>query len=761
MVSQETDDGSRGPRDLPKYLGPYEYWNFGPGKGYAFPAMRHHPKYLTAFDKYRLTRRGEELDLPGTETTQPVNSWPPTLWKVPGWTFAPFVIEQQIDLVRDLEDLQKVLRRGLTEALRGSVGPRVALPYSRFRLAYPVPDRSMHAELPPGSGPCDPDRWKPDEGLCERIGKDKRITLVAVIDDGLPFAHRNFRDKSGCRSRVEFCWLQSVAIDVGEPTVLFGREYIREQIEELIAQHGDDEDTLYRVAGAMADSDEYGSLLAQHGTHGAHVMDLATGYAAERGDDPPEEIRIIAVQLPNMVTVDTSSFGKDAYILSAFHYIFHRADIIANCYDIKNLRLVINFSYGYSGGRHDGESDLEAAIDELVRKRREHRGPTALVLGAGNTFLDRMHGTICDDDFQQGVATLPWRVQPNDRTSNYLELWFPREFNPWGFTIELWDPWGRLRVSVPVDRERVFPLLTDDGNVIGELSADVHRAGAGNPAAEGKENRGTMPRWRVVVVLAPTEPENDSLPGAEAGKWTVAIKRDENAQPLGGPIHCWVQRATDIEVFRSGSRQSYFDDPADLRYTEGRDFEEEEAEDVFDTGGGDLNEADTEKAFVRRFGSLNGIATGSTSLVVAGYRLGAGLCSSLKRARPSRYSSAGWPYNKEKQVDCSSMSDRSRVLPGTIAAGVRSGSLSFVQGTSAAAPFVARQLATIFTTADDQTVAGAEYGNYLSLLRGYWDTGENLTRARLGAVRVPPHWQPGIDPDCLEDAALSPATIGE
>jgi len=28
------------------------------------------------------------------------------------------------------------------------------------------------------------------------------------------------------------------------------------------------------------------------------------------------------------------------------------------------------------------------------------------------------------------------------------------------------------------------------------------------------------------------------------------------------PIHCWIQRATDFESFRSGSRQSYFDEYA-------------------------------------------------------------------------------------------------------------------------------------------------------------------------------------------------------
>ncbi|MGT2503920.1 hypothetical protein ACVOMS_30135 [Bradyrhizobium guangxiense] len=262
-----------------------------------------------------------------------------------------------------------------------------------------------------------------------------------MIDDGLPFAHRNFRDKSGRSSRVEFCWLQSVAADRRQTSVLFGREYSREHIEDLIVQHGDDEDKLYRKAGATLDTEDLGHFIDRHATHGAHVMDLATGYAPERArqaydqnpreEEPREEIRIIAVQLPNTIAWDTSGFGKDMYMLSAFHYIFDRADIIAEGYKVKNLRLVINFSYGFSGGRHDGETELEAAINELVCKRRTRAArnnddpfgpsPTALVLPAGNTFLSRLHGLITRDDFVNNAVTLHWRVQPNDRTPSYLE----------------------------------------------------------------------------------------------------------------------------------------------------------------------------------------------------------------------------------------------------------------------------------------------------------------------------------------------------
>jgi len=101
---------------------------------------------------------------------------------------------------------------------------------------------------------------------------------------------------------------------------------------------------------------------------------------------------------------------------------------------------------------------------------------------------------------------------------------------------------------------------------------------------------------------------------------------------------------------------------------------------------------------------LNGLATGHTSLVVGGYRLGAGLGSSLARAQPARYSSAGTlkPDWIDKTVDCSSMSDRSRACRARSRPACAVDRSRSLQGTSTAAPFVARQLAETFVTAEEK-----------------------------------------------------------
>ncbi|MGB9366523.1 MAG: hypothetical protein WCE79_10970 [Xanthobacteraceae bacterium] len=719
---------------IPDGLGPYEMWNFGTGSDFVFSGAQRSSRYLSALVELQ---RAQGILNP-TPTGPAVKVWLPTLWKADKTRHDPFALRYVPFILRKPEGSTGgavdplTLRNWLLEGLsQNNIQPYlqyVDIARSRFRVGLPMAEGAMK-ELNTLE-PTEPD-WEADPEIPTNNGTQKRITIFAVIDDGLPFAHRNFRDASGKRTRVEFCWLQSAKAKEEQTSVLFGREYLRDEIEQYIADHGDDEDKLYRVAGVTDDTEGLASMIERHTTHGAHVMDLATGYAPERGEQPAEEIRIIGVQLPNVVTMDTSGVGKDMSVLSAFHYIFDRTDRIAEKYGIDRPRLVINFSYGYFGGPHDGQLDVEAAISELIATRRETRGPTALVLPAGNSFLDRMHAAIPETRFANGgEARIRWRLQPADRTPNFVEIWFPSDFNPFGYTVEVKDSGGVVRGSLPVGvaggiTDRICELSNRNGKQVGQLSADQHKGPKG--------------RWRVLVVTAPSEPEDEKHPRVEAGAWTIAIKRESGAATLGVEfIHCWIQRDTDPASLRTGARQSYFDDPDDVRYND----------------DGSLRELDTHDALIRRFGSLSGLATARHAMAVAGFRLGAGLGSSLDHARPVPYSCAGAENTawSEARITCSSMSDRAKALPGTVAAGTRSGARSVLQGTSAAAPFVARQLATTFMSASDEDVANAENENYLGLLQGpppnfqkHPPATRHTLEDRLGAVLVAPHWQPAME----------------
>ncbi|WP_434053123.1 MAG: S8 family serine peptidase [Roseibium sp.] len=673
---------------LRNYLGPYEAWNFGIGKDYAFPVYRSKDvRFLTALAEHPEPKNPHAL-AGGAEGQR--GMWLPTIW---GRTddvslkFWPIVVENRSggDIAPDC------LTLNLSEALQPA-----AATDARFRLAFPVEETAMHRledRLPSG-----PD-WSPDAKVQAADLQSKTLNVLAVIDDGIPFAHRNFRAADGKRSRLEFCWLQSAhKRDADEtPSVLFGCELTRGDIEQLVHIHGGDEDALYEEAGASQRQFGSGAAIRRLATHGANVMDIAAGANPDKGDLPPEETRLIAVQLPNTYGWDTSSFGKDMYMLSAVHYILERAERIAAGYGVPDIRVTINISYGFSAGRHDGKGELEAAIDELVEKRRELGRPTAIVIPSGNTFLDRLHGEIRAEDLGSGTFDFTWRVQPNDRSSNYLEIWFPDQLDPGDFGIEVASPFGEVKAGLVLQPDPAYQhgdprnfetIRTGPGDAIGQISLDNHRRSG---------------RWRVLIALAPSEPHDATLAAAPAGDWKVWLKRDSAAPSDHEPIYLWVQRDIDLEAFLTGSRQSYLHDNGYRLFD--------------DRGSGE--DIDRPESYVKRFGSINGMATGVTTLVVSGAVPRVGALPGNAEIEASSFSSAGKSGAGDAvgSVDCAAPADRSNISPGIVAAGTRSSSYASVQGTSVAAPLVARRMSEAFATRSDADVKNAEAENYIPILK--------------------------------------------
>jgi len=87
---------------------------------------------------------------------------------------------------------------------------------------------------------------------------------------------------------------------------------------------------------------------------------------------------------------------------------------------------------------------------------------------------------------------------------------------------------------------------------------------------------------------------------------------------------------------------------------------------------------------VRKRGTLSGLATGKSSFVAGGYVLSTGECAP--------YSSAGRTRGARIGPDYGLVTDRSEVLRGVRAAGVRSGTKAVLVGTSTAAPQLGRKL---------------------------------------------------------------------
>ena len=632
-------------------LGPYERWMFGPGKSYDLPGLRLDASpALSCVAEFSAPVSHPATSVAGLLTANGVTM----TQRLPTlWAGAP---QRFVPLLLCPENPTALAAHDparLAILLAGVAGGGLR----HLRLNFPVRSETIDTAFPLA---------QPAQGPAPAVDANRPLIIMAVIDHGIAFAHQALRSNGA--TRVDYCWSQSAPSD-GSGAVLFGREFTRTGIEALRSAHAGDEDAIYRAAGLLGGPGLPPMPLARAHSHGAHVLGTAAGAPAEDA----AQVRIIAVDLPATSLWDTSGFGTDMFLLAAMHYIFDRADKIAAAHGHGPLPVVVNISMGLSGGPHDGSGLLEAALVDLIIARRT-KAATALTLPSGNMFQDMLSATFEDAHFtpapdDKAQASLRWFAPPHDMTSTFAELWLAPGADPAGMTFSLTAPDGTVSVIGPAAGHTDVMVA---GKTVGQISLDRYR---------GK-------RWRVTICLAPTEPKAPAPAphaAAPAGDWRITLRRNANQT---GPVTLRVQRDADHEQGHTGGRQSRLLDPAYHRY--GPD--------------GALAQTDPPGTLVHRLDGLNGLATSVVSLNIGGH------VASLGSA--ARYSSAG-PLGG-RGVDAAAPTDRSPALTGIVSTGTRTGSFVALQGTSSAAPQIARELALAFL--DNPPAAGPTPDNYRSAL---------------------------------------------
>jgi hypothetical protein len=522
---------------------------------------------------------------------------------------------------------------------------------ARFGFGFPPQERPV--TTPPISRPPQP----------------KTPVVVGVIDDSIAFAHERFRSAGG-GSRLLAVWNQEAKLRPrnGAPStaVSYGGELQRAQVDawlEACTHAGQvDEDELYRRSGHETYDNDVHKGIGRRLGHGTHVLDLATGAEPRRA---PSDRPIVAVQLPGAVTGDTSGALLTTYVLDGVWYILKRADEYAASLGRRAVPVVINLSYGFTAGPHDGTHVLEEALDQVIELRRQQNAPVNIVLPAGNSRLSRLHARAT----LRGKArkALAWRQLPDDRTPSSMEIWLPQGASSGaGLEVVVHDPRGRATPAVR--RGGLFPPASQQ------------------PAPCTIDYRAATPgqRERIVIVLLPSAPTPDGPPDdpvAPSGLWQVELR---NLDAAARDVQAWIQRDDSPNGYPIVGRQSHFDDPAYRR---------------FDDAGRRLTydppyptvQPTPPPSYVRRSGTLNALATGRCTVVLAGVRR-----SDLKVAE---YSSAGPPSagprppREGPAPDAAWVSDDSVVQHGVLAAGTRSGCTMAMVGTSTAAPQAARFIA--------------------------------------------------------------------
>ena len=500
-------------------------------------------------------------------------------------------------------------------------------------------------------------------------------TLIeALIDGGLALANNAFLDAQGA-SRIQHFWRQDNGCGGPRPgqgqhrdghvpldPARAGRTpgdlgYGHELNCAAIAQ------AMHRFTPAGGTLDEnalYRHLqlwdLTNPVNHGTHVMGLASGHGSllRPHNDTASHCDLVAVQLDWPNILDTSGGAMNVSILDGLIYILTR------CHEAAPV--VVNISWGTLAGPHDGSSVLEAAMDQIIDLMG---GRLQITVPAGNAHQSRTHANAT---LAPGAEeTLHWRIQPDDHTQSFLEIWLPEGAD--GMQIAVTPPGQRH--PLPAMRPGQSGLWTGEDASCAKakpLCALIY------PESTALGTRGTC----ALLALTPTASWHADTATAPCGVWQVRLT---NTGTQAMTFDAYIERDDVALGQHTGARQSYFEDP---RYDTSSNL-------------GSFVDDPANPTPIRRSGTFNSLSTGQRTLSVGGTRRvfdpALGSLSHFARYSPQRpdpdAARAQRPGVK-KLPDTLQSSDDNAALWGVLGIGTLSGSVARLAGTSSAAPQEAR-----------------------------------------------------------------------
>lgn len=509
------------------------------------------------------------------------------------------------------------------------------------------------------------------------LGAGRAATVMTgVIDDVMGFANERFRTAPG-GSRIERFWMQAMPSIAGGVAAI-GGEIDRAGIEAILAATPEEPRVYERLfpAGvyviARAPRGELGltpyeSLnarpFAQATTHGTQVLDLAAGYPM---DSAPANRPILAVQLPQLATLETWGARLDLFLLLGLQRLFQWADRWVEDGQTRRAPLVVNISYGVLAGPKDGSGLIEQEIARMVRARNAEGVPTVVVLPAGNGYRDNCHAAATLDPSES--TDLALRLQPDDQSVSFAEVWLTGLER---LRLRITPPQGSAfdRLIQPQDQVIDWQRQLTNGLKLTLARIYVRPYPAGHPFGNG--------RTRVTVAFLPSQNHEAPLQVVPAGAYEVRLT-NQGASPLHLRIE--TQRDDTPPGFPVWGRQAYLDHPLAHGW---------------DTATADFT-APQPGSPVQRDGTLSAYATATApGMVVVGAAFDRDALS-----QAALYCGAG-PTPGRARPDLSAVSEETRAHPGVLAAATLSGGVTLFTGTSNAAPQVTRALVDLLTANPD------------------------------------------------------------
>jgi len=260
--------------------------------------------------------------------------------------------------------------------------------------------------------------------------------IIGIIDSGIDWHNDDFRNENG-NTRIITIWDQTVNDSLRYPSgYSYGSEFSTEDIQAAL----DDPNT-----NPVGGSDIWG--------HGTHVAGIAAGNGRATGNGQPSGTYVGVAPKAKLIIVKGGDrqFYQNR-ILDGARYIFAKADELG-------MPAVVNISVGLTHfGPHDGTSDLEQSLDDLLWDSGR-----AVVVAAGNDGDKAIHFRG-ETSVAQGVKTeIVFEIPGNTAgTEDYLswDVWAPGSAV---LPLSVITPNGMTLGPVPSDSAAFW--LTDEGYV--------------------------------------------------------------------------------------------------------------------------------------------------------------------------------------------------------------------------------------------------------------------------------------------------------
>ncbi len=366
-----------------------------------------------------------------------------------------------------------------------------------------------------------------DQSLVE-IGADQvhsdytgEGVLVGIIDSGIDLDHADFLDDDG-ETRIRFLWDPAATEEdlASLPEGLDAPEWT--DLDQDFTGDGYECERADILAGDCPHHDRTG--------HGTHVTSIAAGDGSASsgkytGVAPDAELAIVAV-------TDEEGNGSFTDIVLGASYVRARAAELG-------MPFVINISMGNAYGPHDGCSDVDVVMDEIIQGA-EGDAEAVVVAAAGNSADKEIHATTslaAGDEYALQVE------MDDGKREIKLDIWHD---DPEVLTVEVCDPYDECSDELAAGTGA--SVVIDDGGL--EVDNNLNLLSA--TACEGVE-KGHI----EVHFLANVDDSSDEL---APGTWTVTLRASDDLEGTE-TVHAWLSDK-DLSFLADTSAENTITSPA-------------------------------------------------------------------------------------------------------------------------------------------------------------------------------------------------------